>query len=344
MHIFKGFQKGINLGGWLSQAAHDTPDHKDVFITEKDIEIISKWGADHVRVPVDYTVIEEEDGTFIEEGFAYIDNCISWCEKYNLNMMIDLHKTYGYTFDPLEKGDKEIFFHDEALQARFYRTWKEIARRYGKYSDRVSFELLNEVISPNVRDEWNEIALHAVRGIREITKDTYIVYGGVNYNAVTSVALLADPHDEKVVFNFHCYDPLIFTHQQAYWVDNMPDDLVVNYPDTLENYKKKSVILSPEQVVVLENAEAGELGVEFFEKIFMPAVEAAKDKGVPIYCGEYGVIDRAPLEDSVNWLKDIHTAFENLGIGRSLWNYKEKDFGLSDEHYAPVRDRLVKYL
>lgn len=344
MNIFKGFQKGINLGGWLSQAAHDTADHLDVFITEKDIETISKWGADHVRVPVDYMVIEEEDGTFIEKGFKYLDDCLSWCEKYNLNMMIDLHKTYGYSFDPLDDGDLEEFFHNEKLQARFIRLWKELARRYGAYSDRVSFELLNEIVSPRVKDEWNEIALRTVKEIRNITKETYIVYGGVNFNDVTSVALLENPHDDRVVFNFHCYQPMVFTHQKAYWVENMPADFTMSYPDTLENYKKASEMLNREVIIALESVKTDKMGVEFFTGLFEPAVEAARKAGVPIYCGEYGVIDQAPVQDSVNWIRDIHAAFEKLGIGRALWNYKEKDFGLADEHYAPVREEFIKYL
>ena len=61
-------------------------------------------------------------------------------------------------------------------------------------------------------------------------------------------------------------------------------------------------------------------------------------------CGEYGVIDRAPLPDTLNWMKDIHASFEKFGIGRALWNYKNKDFGLVDEHYAPIMEEMIKEL
>ena len=61
MRSLNGFQKGVNLGGWISQfAAYDT-EHFDTFITEKDIAFIAGLGFDHVRVPVDYNVLEDEE-------------------------------------------------------------------------------------------------------------------------------------------------------------------------------------------------------------------------------------------------------------------------------------------
>ena len=61
MRRLEGYQKGVNLGGWLSQGSL-TKEHLDTFITEKDIAYIASLGYDHVRVPVDYNVLEDEDG------------------------------------------------------------------------------------------------------------------------------------------------------------------------------------------------------------------------------------------------------------------------------------------
>lgn len=344
MKRFEGFEKGINLGGWLSQCVSYEKQHFDTFITEKDIEQIASWGLDHVRLPIDYTIIEEDDGTVKEEGFAYVSNCISWCKKHNLHIILDLHKTYGYTFDPLDHEDLEIFFHDKSLQARFIKTWQEIARRYGKDSSTVAFELLNEVVSPNVVNEWNDIIKTTVTAIREIAPENYIVFGGVCFNNVTSVPLLIEPFAEKLVYTFHCYDPFIFTHQKAYWVENMPKDFHVAYPDTIEEYCKKSEIFSKESTKAIYESKTNVMGPEFFESIFAPALETVNKRNVALYCGEYGVIDQAPVQDSLNWLKDINSVFVKYGIARALWNYKNKDFGLTDPHYAQIKDEMVKVL
>lgn len=75
MRKFEGFEKGINLGGWLSQNTL-TKEHMDSFIKESDIEKIASMGVDHIRLPIDYSVIETEDCEDIESGYTYIDNCL----------------------------------------------------------------------------------------------------------------------------------------------------------------------------------------------------------------------------------------------------------------------------
>ena len=42
MKKWNGYQRGINLGGWLSQNVL-TKEHCDTFITESDIEKIGGW-------------------------------------------------------------------------------------------------------------------------------------------------------------------------------------------------------------------------------------------------------------------------------------------------------------
>ena len=112
MREFSGFQKGVNLGGWISQFSKYDENHFETFITEKDIEFISSIGFDHVRVPVDYIVLTDDEGTIKESGFGYLENCRAWCEKYGLKMLIDLHECYGYSFDPLKKDmDRKAFFY-----------------------------------------------------------------------------------------------------------------------------------------------------------------------------------------------------------------------------------------
>lgn len=259
-------------------------------------------------------------------------------------MIIDLHKTYGYTFDPLDDTDKEIFFHDEALQNRFIKTWEEIAARYGKYHGMVAFELLNEIVSPNVVEEWNAIVKKVVPAIRKIAPDNYIIFGGVCYNNVTSVPGLIEPFADKLVYTFHCYDPLIFTHQKAYWVQGMTEDFEMAYPDTVDAYRKKSAAFSMELVGAINEHGISNIGPEMFEALFLPAIQTAKERNIPLYCGEYGVIDQAPLPDTVRWLADINRIFRKYNIGRALWTYKNKDFGIIDPHYSDIKDEMIQLL
>ncbi|MCR5740218.1 MAG: cellulase family glycosylhydrolase, partial [Lachnospiraceae bacterium] len=120
MREFKGFVHGIDLGGWYSQCDH-TRERYDNFIVERDIEQISKWGLDHFRLPIDYEIVEDKDGNYIQEGFERIRKTIDWARKYNLNVVLDLHKTFGYSFD-IGYGESG-FFENEKYQERFYKLW-----------------------------------------------------------------------------------------------------------------------------------------------------------------------------------------------------------------------------
>lgn len=315
MKNFSGFTKGVNLGGWLSQCDYST-ERLTRFIVEDDIKKISAWGVDHVRIPIDYNIIQNEDGTIKASGFDYISHALEMCEKYGLNTVLDLHKTAGYSFDDGE--NENGFFAEGEYQERFYRLWEELARRYGN-SDKIAFELLNEITDKEFCTEWNRIARECIKRIRVIAPDTVILVGGYWNNSVDAVKDLDKPYDDKIVYNFHCYEPMKFTHQGATWAHNLNPDERMTY------------------------AESGCSSQQFIDA-FKEAFEAAQKNGTVLYCGEYGVIENASKEDVLKWYKDINAAFEHYGISRCTWSYKQMNFGLSDERLSSIIDELVKYL
>lgn len=337
MKSFEGYMKGVNLGGWLSQCQY-TIERYETYITEEDIKTIASWGCDHVRLPVDCDLLENDDGVPTEYGLSYIQRAVDWCGKYGLNLIIDLHKAPGYFFT----NETNPFFEDESVRERFYCIWERLAVSFGKYHNRVSFELLNEITEPKYCDPWNEYSNIAVHRIRKIAPETHILIGQFWHNSVSSVPYIAEPYDDKIVFNFHCYEPMFFTHQSASWTKGMPLDLKMKYPEPIKTYLDKMSEYNFGSG--LYNAPMENFGPEFFEWLFAPAVEAAEKYGVALYCGEYGVYDKADLESQLNWYSDIHTAFEKLGIGRAAWSYKQMGFSLTGDRIAPVQDKLIKLL
>lgn len=315
MKTFEGYKRGVDLGGWLSQCCHEK-EHYESFINEADIKKIASWGLDHVRLPIDYELVEDNAGNPDESGYVYIDNAIKWCRSAGLNLVLDLHKTAGFSFD---KGYQETgFFESKELQERFCRLWERLAERYGG-TDGVVFELLNEVTDKSYSDVWNEVIYECTRRIRAIAPDKIILVGGYWNNSPDALPDLVKPYDENVVLSFHCYDPLSFTHQGAYWVEDMDTD-----------YREKF--------------DGEKITPEYFAERFSAAIDTAEKYGAALYCGEYGVIDRADPEDALKWFKAIHEAFEKYGISHCAWNYKQMDFGLSDPRMGSVIDELVKYL
>lgn len=342
MKEWKGYKHGINLGGWLSQCAH-TKEGYEHFITKDDFAVIRGWGLDHVRVPVDYELVETKDGDYIEEGFGYIQRAIDWAGENGLNMILDLHKTFGFSFD-LGYGEAG-FFENEAYQERFYKLWEEFTRRFAKYKDRVAFELLNEVTDKSLCDKWNEIASNCIGRIRAIDSSVTILVGGYWNNSADAMPDIRVPLDEHIVYNFHCYEPLVFTHQGAGWVPGMKEfrcDINRTYRELKEDSLKKL----PDQAVQMDAMPDPDavFGADYFKRRFARALDFADKAGVPAYCGEYGVISVADNAGTLHWFKAISEAFEYYGVGRAVWSYRRMDFGISDDKLAPVRKEIIRLL
>ncbi|MCR5202051.1 MAG: glycoside hydrolase family 5 protein [Lachnospiraceae bacterium] len=331
--------RGVNLGGFLSQCDHKTV-HYDCFMSEWDIKRIANWGFDHVRLPIDYESLENEEGKKLNSGYDIIKNIISWCEEYNLSVVLDLHKTYGYTFDNAGDSLKNNLFREEELKVRFLNLWKEIASTFKSYKN-VAFELLNEVVEESNSEEWNKLIKRAIETVRSVAPDNYIIYGGIQWNSAKTLKFLDPPTDDKVIYTFHFYEPLLFTHQKAYWVENMNPFWTINYPESKKYYASKSEALGDQGKPVYES-DSPFIGKEFLEEIVLEAVNAAKEACVGLYCGEFGVIDKAPLDATKRWFEDVDAIFRKYQIGYAIWNYKYKDFGIADAHYNEIRDDLLK--
>ena len=347
MLYFNGFMHGVNLGGWFSQWNH-TEERYDNFIKEEDFATIKGWGLDHIRLPIDYELVETADGQKIERGYERIREAAKWCATNNLNMILDLHKTCGYSFDA---GYKEAgFFEDEKLQERFYKLWESLAENFKDVfegtNNEICFELLNEVTDQSYCKKWNAIARNCIERIRAIAPDTKILVGSYWNNSLAAVKDLDPPYDKNIVYNFHCYEPLLFTHQGAPWVGpNMNTDFRFPLKSTFADYIK----MTSEKVGQIGTAFGAfapdaTVDVNYFETIFAEAVKAAEERGVLLYCGEYGVIDRVNPEDTLEWYKLISTVLNKHGIGRAAWSFRQMDFGLSDARLDGIRPELVKYL
>lgn len=342
MRVWNGYQKGVNLGGWFSQCDH-TEARYDTFIRDEDFAVIKRWGADHVRVPIDYELLETKTAEPIEDGYLRLRKTIDLCRANGLNMVLDLHKTAGFSFDA---NEGEAGFFDNALyQERFMRLWENIARHFGGDADMLAFELLNEVTEKEYRDTWNRIASECIRRIRAIAPGVYILVGGYYHNSAVAVKDIDVPYDERIVYNFHCYEPLIFTHQGAYWMPKMDRAFRIPVTATFGEMAEADVAMGTLSCAGYDRYSPDTtLSGEYFKAFMAEAAAVAAQKNVPLYCGEYGVIDCATPGDTVEWYRMIHEAFEQYGIGHAAWSYREMDFGLADARLDGVRERLLRYL
>ena len=341
---WKGFMKGINLGGWFSQSDDMSTEHFDTFITEKDFDVIKGWGLDHIRLPIDFELIVDRNGNFKESGFRYIDRVITWCRQRDLNVVINLHRADGYEFINDEKYGG--FFDNEILQEKFHEIWANMAARYSGYPDSVAFDLLSDITDNAYSEKWNQIVRHCILRIRMAAPMNVIVIGGCKCNSCTVLGDLPDPRDKRIAYTFHFNGPHIFTHQGAKWVEWMPEDFRFSFDHTYREYMDETAKLAgrPTGFKDVNRDPDSKLDSGYFEDRMAEAVKISAERGKYLYCGEYGVVHNASPADTVKWFREINKAFEKYGIGRAVWTYREMSFGLADKEYSGVINELVKYL
>jgi endoglucanase len=330
---------GINLGGWLSQYKEFDHEHFRTFITAPDLRQISDWGLDHVRLPFDYPILEDDDqpGQYKESGFDYIEACLEWCQANDLRLILDLHKAPGYSFDTL---DENSMFGNPALQERYLALWEAIVKRFlSRYPNLLVYELLNEIVLPT-SEPWNELARKVMGRIRAIDHDRLIIAGGNFYNSADELANLDLPADSNLLYTFHYYKPIAVTHQLAPWVPPMVQyGQPVEYPGQalgLERVRGEHV-----QAAMLENEFGAYFDKEFLRTCLKPALDFMAETRQPLYCGEFGVYERASLPTRLNWTRDFMDLLDEYKIGRAYWTYKALDFGLIDSNGKIVSQELI---
>ncbi|MEZ0396292.1 MAG: cellulase family glycosylhydrolase [Anaerolineales bacterium] len=332
---------GVNLGGWLSQYPAYDHQHFKTFIVADDIRRIADWGFDHVRLPVDYPVLADEarPGIYLSSGFDYLLQALEWCQEAGLRVVLDLHRAPGYRFDaPAEN----TLFSDAARQEQFIALWGVLAERLEEVSaEWLAFELLNEVVLPE-SGPWNWLAQAALTRIRQVDRGRLVIIGANRYaspDELQHLDILPDPH---VLYTFHFYEPLLVTHQRAYWVPWLLEfDRAVEYPGCVPD-PQRLMSLRPEMAAFVEKYSRQPMDSELLRHYLRPALDFVRRSGQTVYCGEYGVIDRASPATRIRWTGDFVELLREYNIGRALWSYKAMDFGLVDGAGNVVSEELIR--
>jgi len=335
--------KGINLGGWLSQYKRYDHQHFGEFITRADIQRIADWGFDHIRLPIDYPMLEcdSRPGKLLESGLDYLFGCLKWCEKAGLRVILDLHKAPGYAFDEQESNQLEQSI---AYQDRLVRLWSEICSALQAVDeDLLALELLNEVHFKSSA-VWNEIAQRILRAIRQIDSKRLILLGGNYFCSVDHLSELVRFDDPELLYKFHFYLPASVTHQKAYWFDGLYEfDQQVGYQGEATGLREFLEKNPQYQERLSEDVD------QYFDRVYLlkrlqPAIAFSHSLNQPLHCGEFGVIDKADRQTRINWIRDMVSLFEGNNIGYAYWTYKEMDFGLVDQQGNILDQELIDIL
>jgi len=360
MKEFKGFMHGIGIGGWLTnyRRLRYVPEewrenitvgdieHFDSYITEKDIRQIASWGCDHVRLAFDYLIIEDPKNHkhLNPWGFCYLDRCLKWCRKYNLNVIFDLHRADGAFCDIT---GKQAMFNDPQMQERFLWLWRQMAEHFKEEKERVVFELLNEVDTTG--DKWNGLVLRAVDAIHEIDPDCIIMVGGNKGASIDTLKAVEQVPRPNVVYTFHCYEPFLFTHQKAIIIPlHHAINRTVRYPDSMAPLRESSMSIWGHDDF---------LGpFERFDREYLYSRLAIAEEFMTRYpnaivtLGEFGTINHVDITSRENYYRDVIDWCRARGIGYTAWNYLSTPYDanrfgvINDWTRRPLSRKLAKII
>ena len=233
------YLKGIGLGGWLVQEGYmlktsgfANAEHQirskitdligeektqsfyekywENYVREIDVKNIAEWGFNSIRLPMHYNKLTDlsNTDTYYESGFQMIDSLLSWCKKYNIYLILDLHAAPGGQSDEGISDYNPAYpslWESEVNKQITVKLWRKIAERYANEEMIGGYDLINEPkweLGPGnvpLRELYEQITA----AIREVDTN-HIIFVEGNWYA-TDFSGLSMPWDDDLVYSFHKY-------------------------------------------------------------------------------------------------------------------------------------------
>ena len=321
--IDTGFKRGVNISHWLAQF-HDQRPYAGTWFTSDDVDWIRVQGFDHIRIPVDGRVWAERDGPLLEAKVLPFDRALGWAEKAGLGVILDMHYLPGASFEPTSQENQ--VFTDRALQDSVAGFWARVARRYAGVGNGLRFEILNEPVAAKDAD-LNVFNRRMLAAIRESNPNRVVYITSNRWSHFDRVAALEVPEDKAVAITLHFYEPFVFTHQRANWMEFSPDMPLVRFPGVVPDLTGSA----PEGHWILENAgkvlSFAEIE-EAFERVRTWVADRAP--GREVHIGEFGAYRPGADEDRRYYAACVRAAAERRGWGWAVWDYRG-GFAVRDE-------------
>jgi aryl-phospho-beta-D-glucosidase BglC (GH1 family) len=310
---------GINASLWFAQSPHNySLERLQTFTTADDIALMEKLGFDHVRVSIDPTpLLPGGDSSFLTE----LDHVVDLMLAHHLAVIIDIHPESPYK-SALRTGDDSV--------DHFVQLWSRLAKHFStRDPNLVFFEIMNE---PEQTDPYRWIGIEArvAEVIRKAAPANTIIATGAHWSGLEDLLQTEPIALPNVIYTFHDYEPFAFTHQGATWTDSRVQPLrAVPYPSDPDN-----VAANLDQADTLDGSFfVEEYGLSHWnrdrvERTIAFAKQWGDLHGVPVYCGEFGVLrDYAPPAMRAAWLHDMAVTLKADGIGWAMWDY-QANFGI----------------
>jgi len=273
----------------------------------KHFRLLKEAGFQSVRVNLHpFRHMEQTNGWALRPAWLEtLDWTVAQASAQGLLVILDFHEFNAMADKP------------DSRKAQFLAFWKQLAAHCRNAPDSVLFEILNEPNKGLTPALWNQYLREALAIIRETNPTRTVVVGPAFWNSVDHLAELelpaADPH---LIVTVHYYKPMDFTHQGAPW----------------STAKDKSGI-----------AWGTEAERQAVRDTFAKVTAWAKEHRRPIFLGEFGAYDKAPLESRTRYTDFVARTAEAAGWSWAYWQF-DSDFILWDMQRDAWVEPILKAL
>jgi aryl-phospho-beta-D-glucosidase BglC (GH1 family) len=329
--------KGINIPGWfwLNQGSVDELDER---YPDSDFRLMKKLGFTNVRIPIDMANVydESQPDLLSRANLPYLDRGIRRILSFGLAIIIDLHsisqKEGGSNYSgPLGQ--------DEAFTDTFCRFWASFARHLSQFDlDWVMLEPMNEPVLSGKEANWPPVQKKVIAAIRKSAPKHSILATGAQWSNLDTLLELEPLKDKNIIYNFHFYEPHIFTHQGASWSSDWVKPLRdIPYPSSPEAVKHLIGKYADERIAKnIRRYGEQRWNTEKVEDRMKLASEWAGKHGAKVICDEWGAYKRyCPSKGRTSWLRDVRESCEEFAIGWCMWTF-DGSFGLVNRENEEV--------
>ena len=295
-------QRCMNMGNALEAENEGDWGYR---ITSRDLRAVAAAGFDTVRIPVRWDTHTAHRAPYaVDTSFmARIKNVVRDAQAAGLGVIIDVHHYENL----MTRTDRE--------EPRFLAIWDQIARAFADAPSNVYFEVLNEPTLEISNARINALYAKVLPIIRRTNPARKVIIGGNSWNSVESLSevrwpLFANKRDANLVATFHDYGPHEFTHQGAEW---------------------------SEPVMPMGRRWGGKPDMVEMSNIYKIARKFKAKTGLPIFVGEFGVINKVPLAQRNQWVKARRKTIEANGFSWCAWDFSGafKSYDTSARKWLP---------
>ncbi len=306
------FEQNQRLGRGVNILGYDPiwRSREDGRFKEEYFRMLKEGGFQSVRVNLHpfRSMGDAPEYALSDSWLQVLDWAVDSSLTQGLRVILDLHEFNSMARDPAGLKDRMMAF------------WRQISERYADKPESVLFEILNEPNRELTDAMWNDYLAEARTLIRKTNPERTLVIGPGHWNSIPSLAALDLPEEDRnIIVTIHYYTPMEFTHQGASWVEAYKDTSGVQWMGTEQ---EKAPILADFQV----------------------AQEWAQAHRRPLFLGEFGAYDKAPMDSRVRYTSFIARTAESLGWSWAYWQF-DSDFILYDvtknEWVEPIHKALI---